>query len=261
MRTEAPEITFIALSLRKMILGKTVTQIRYAFGSNYLKLPQTVVRVIPSGDLIYIYTSQNIIVIRLGLYGWITTRKPKNWKAILYFDNRPFYIESSNINPCFLKKKIDIDFINIFSDEFVFNFFKEELKQHSPKQTVYKFLTENTRFKGIGDYIANDSLYIANISPFRSIENLRYDEVERLFNSLLHVAYSSLLTYLKQENFFSDFQTYLRALQEKETTPSLLNIPYTYYVYNQPRDSFGNKVYTKYSLSSHKTFFVNELQI
>ena len=62
---------------------------------------------------------------------------------------------------------------------------------------IYAVLLDQKNFAGIGNYIKNDALYLARISPHRKTHELTTEEITHLYEGINHVTFSNLLICLK----------------------------------------------------------------
>ena len=96
-----------------------------------------------------------------------------------------------------------------------------------------------TVIAGIGNYIKSDSLYLARISPHRTVFDLSDGELAILNRSIKQVMKES---YQQGGRYVSSGKTY------------------SFLVYNQTHDIDGNKVVKEETADKRATFWVPEVQ-
>jgi formamidopyrimidine-DNA glycosylase len=135
------------------------------------------------------------IVVHLGVDGNWNFKKGnvlfKTDKGNIYIDNaKSFgYIKIMQTNDIKLNVGEDINNLN-------FNSFEKLFKRRRKK--IYSLLTDQKIISGIGNYIACEALYDADISPHIPANKLNKNEVNNLFNSINKI-YQDMLN-VKQKN-------------------------------------------------------------
>jgi formamidopyrimidine-DNA glycosylase len=262
---EGPEIKYLSEICKKHIVGLDLYNI-ISNSKTVVKVPKRskVIDVITRGKLLILVCNDYYFHIHCGLTGWITFENPKYPRYEIEFrtrDNKKMLIAYMDDSRRFSKLKI-LDKnnhqkvlnklgIDIFSDEFTLDFFMEQIKKTSKK--IVAFLMEQNKFCGIGNYIKNESLYLAKIDPHRTCDDLDDNEIKELYKQLLFVIYSNTVELLennKEIKYDKDFMKKLKSIK--------LEVPYKFKVYQQESDPNGYKVIKK-DINGRKCFYVKEI--
>ena len=263
---EGPEIKYFGEICKKYIVGLELYNIK-SNSNTVVNIPKKskVLNVITRGKLLIIICADYYFHIHCGLTGSIIFDNPTypryemefrtsdNTKNITAYmdDSRRF----SKLN-IFNKKEHDNALnklgIDIFSDEFTYNFFYSEIKKTNKK--IVAFIMEQNIFCGIGNYIKNESLYLAKISPYRTCNELDDNEIKDLYNSILFVTYSNCLELLQQNKELKIEKKFLQKL--KSIKPE---IPYKFKVYQQEHDPKKHKI-IKIKINGRQCFDVKDIQ-
>jgi len=263
---EGPEIKYLGEICKKYIIGLELYNIK-SNSKTIVKIPKKskVIDVITKGKLLILCCEDYFFHIHCGLTGWITFENPKYPRYEIEFrtpDNTKMltaYMDDarrfSKLKVCNKKEhtkilnKLGVD---IFSDEFTYNFFESHIKDTNKK--LVAFIMEQNNFSGIGNYIKNESLYIAKISPYRTCNELNDSDIKNLFNAILFVAYSNCLELIKQNKELKINNKF------KKFKINTLEVPYKFKVYQQEKDPNGYKVISA-EINGRKCFYVKEIQI
>ena len=127
-----------------------------------------------------------------GHWGW---EPEKHSGIILSFENRNGYFTDSRHFGTF--DIISRDQINNFLSHIGPDYFRGEVslelfysvisqKKLKGKQICW-FLMEQKFFSGIGNWLKADILYLSSISPYRTLASLSFDDVFRLYNTIMYV--------------------------------------------------------------------------
>ena len=264
---EGPEIKYLGEICKKYLIGLELYKIK-SNSKTVVSLPKKskVINVITKGKLLILICNDYYFHIHCGLTGWITFENPKYPRYEIEFrtpDNSQMITAYMDDSRRFSKLKILTEKahnkaitklgIDIFSDEFTYSFFKNKINDTSKK--IVAFIMEQNIFCGIGNYIKNESLYLAKINPYRTCDELNDTEIEHLYNSIIFVAYSNCLELLKENKELKVDTHFLKKLNSIG-----LEVPYKFKVYQQEKDPKGNKV-VKAEINGRKCFYVKEIQI
>lgn len=268
--------------IRKAILNKNITNInilkgRYKnhkpfLGYNKLKkhYPLKAKQISSKGKLIYIIFENNIILLcTLGLSGgWIYYKNNKyiysdNDKYNIGLDNYEEYKQNmlKHLNIEFVLDNstklyfvdmlsygtinilFDIDLLNaklskigydIMEPETDLKIFTNAIQKYQNKE-IGLVLVDQKVIAGLGNYLRADILWLARISPFRLVKNIDNLEFRRIYN------YSKKLTLGEYYNNYNKLPKHYNRL---------------FFVYQQERDIYNNKVYKKELYSGSQKRFV-----
>jgi formamidopyrimidine-DNA glycosylase len=143
---------------------------------------------------------------------------------------------------------------DIFDKEFTLEFFEKEINKVDKK--IVSFLLEQNKFCGVGNYIKNESLYIAKINPYSNTSDLNEDDIKNLYDAIRFCAFSNFVELVKENKELKLDKNEMNRLKKEVK----LEVPYKYRVYQQETDPDGNKVIKK-DIGGRKTFYVKEVQI
>lgn len=203
--------------------------------------------------------------IHFGLTGWLvfdnpdypkyelTFKKGDNILTVFIDDSRRFsklqFLDEDKHETAL--KKLGTD---IFDKDFTLDFFKTEIQKVNKK--IVAFLLEQNKFCGVGNYIKNESLYIAKIDPHLNTSDLDDDDIKNLYNAIRFCAFSNFMELIKENK-----ELKLNKDEENRLKKEVkLEVPYKYRVYQQETDPKGNKVIKK-DINGRHTFYVKEVQI
>lgn len=257
---EGPEAKYLSLLLKKNIVGKTIQKLT-SLSKIRPRLPDKtskVTDVISTGKLITIITTNYFIDIHLGITGWININKEGNYtKYIIELNGLTVYVDSKRKLTKLLvnnSKKhatmVDVLGVDIFSPAFTLGIFNKMIKSNGINISAL-LLSQKIAFCGIGNYIRNESLYIARINPKRNSNTLDDMEIKKLYDAIRFISYSALFDWTKNNGTLPN--------NIKKQAPTKLEIPYTFRVYDQEKDPKGNKVTTEI-IGSRRAFYVKSLQ-
>lgn len=259
---EGPEIRFSKEWIKKFVLNKTVDKIK-ALSKTKVHIPtkSKIIKLGTKGKLLWIQTNSYFIHIHFGMTGWMYTSNnqiPKNVKYIINFtDNTAIYIDSTRkftkLTIC-NKKEHDNKINNLGIDILTknFTFFKFSHLITSRNIMITKFLLDQDKICGVGNYLKSDSLYLAKIHPNAKTGNLTDVQILNLFNAIKYTSVSSLLTWLKSNKLKVPMD-----IQKIKPTQTTFN--YNSLVYDKQKDKYGNKV-TNEIIGGRRTYYVKKIQ-
>ena len=279
---EGPEIKYLSEFCKNKLKGCELINIKSNTHTE-INVPNKskVIDVISKGKLLVIVLKDYYFHIHFGLTGLLVFDNPEypryeiefkqldeEKSIVAYIDDSRKLSKLKFLN----KNEHDKEFtklgIDILTEDFTLKYFRECCE--SVKKKIVAFLLEQDKFCGIGNYIKNESLYIAKINPYRTVNDLSDDEIEALYNSILFCAYSNTKDYLEQnkkiinkkdkkdksdESDESDeLNKFIKLLNSIET-----QTPYVYKVYQQKKDP-DNNIVTNCEIAGRKTFYVKDVQ-
>lgn len=257
---EGPEIKFIGELCKKKLLNSKLIDI-ISNSKDKVKLPQEskLIDVITKGKLLVLIFKDFYFHIHFGLTGWLTfdrgdypkyelTFKIADKKIYVYVDDmRRFSKLKIYSNKNSHEKIINKLGVDILTKDFTLEYFQEKIKKQN--KSLAAFLLEQDKLSGIGNYIKNESLYLAKINPHKKTGDLTDANIKALYESIKYVAYSNTIDLLKEKKLHVD--TIFKSIKTK--------VPYYFNVYEQDKDLHGNKV-TEETIGGRRTFYVKSIQ-
>jgi len=255
---EGPELRYLREQL-KQIKGKYINNIT-SYSKQKVTLPNKskINGIYTKGKLLYIETEHYYMHIHLMLTGWIyLDDEPKHTKYIIHLDKNDIYVQSKRkfTKIEILGKKEHIKRLgklgtDILTEKYTYKAFYNLIK--SKKMMVSKFLMDQDKLCGIGNYIKNEALYLAKIHPKHNTGNLSDKQIKDLYRTIKLVSFSVLYNHLKESSLAipKDIQN---------IKPKKIVVPYYYHVYSQEKDKKGNKI-TKEKIAGRDTYYVKKVQ-
>ncbi len=261
---EGPEIKYIGQVCMSTLKNYELVNI-VSNSKNVVKVPKKskVIDVITKGKLLILVCEDYYFHIHFGLTGWLVFEDPKypkyelefkrgNNTQIVYIDDSRKFSKLQIVNETKHNKILAKLGTDILTPDFTLDFFTDCVKK--VKKMIVAFLLEQDKFCGVGNYIKNESLYIAKIDPHRTTDDLDDDEIKALYDAILFCAYSNTIELIKDDKDIKPDKKLMRMLKSIKT-----QVPYKYRVYQQETDPKGNKVIHT-EISGRKTFYVKAVQ-
>ena len=268
---EGPEVTVLTRSLNKITKNKVLLRLDIVKGGKYEKkapnnyllfiknLPTKVLSVKNKGKLMYWeFSNGNYMVNHLNMTGiWSINKKFKHSalkftfedNLILYYtDIRRFgrieFAENFKAVKIILDQ-LGIDVVNDKSFSLkIFNNLAEKKK----KCNITKFLMDQHIMSGIGNYMKSEILYLARISPYRTVGDISLEEKKKIFEAIKKVSKESLSWNGMSKSDFKDLDG-----KEGDYEKFLK-------VYCRDKDPLGNKVERIKTKDGRTTHWVPNLQ-
>ena len=260
---EGPEIRYIKELVEPHIINRTIISIK-AFSKKRVYIPNNskVSEVGTKGKLLWIRTGHYYIHIHFGMTGWLYLEEPEYTKYVItvmdgnrrstnvYIDSiRKFTTLKIYKREAHMRKLNGLG-IDVLTRDFTYSAFYNLID--SKNMMITKFLLDQDKLCGVGNYMKSDSLYLARIHPEARTSDLTVDQIRGLYNSIRYIAYSSLLTWLRDGR--------LRVPSDiRGLTPSRTRVPYRFLVYDREYDPKGNRV-TMEDIGGRGTYYVKKLQ-
>ena len=253
---EGPEILYLSKICGKHLIGHNLIDIVSNTKHRiYLPTKSKLIDIKTYGKLMVFQFNDFYFHIHLGLTGWVTFKDAKYARYELVFDNLTMYIDDSRkfSKLKIYKEKKDSERViknlgvDILTKEFTIDLFKNYIQDKN--KNIATLLLEQNKICGIGNYIKNESLYIARISPHRNSNELTDNEIDKLYKAIIYVAYSNYIEMMKMNKLTID-----KMFKEIKTT-----VPYIFKVYGNDKDPLGNKI-IKEDIGGRQTFYVKQLQ-
>lgn len=270
---EGPEILYFSTLLNKKLVGYKFKNIN-SFTDKPIKIPNgwnwnnVILSAGSKGKLLWLYIkgieTNYYMYIHFGITGWFHFEKPESnikFSFVLEKDDREIslYMEDKRrlskiiIEP---ENKHDIIIeklgIDIFEPNFTLDNFKNLIK--SKNSILAGFLLKQEIICGIGNYIKNESMYMSRLNIRVKTNDLSDEQIQLLYNNILHVAYSNLVEMLKT----SKIQKFLDNNKKSNIQVSKLEVPYKYKIYGRTQTDSGEKVH-KIKVAGRDSYCVKEL--
>jgi formamidopyrimidine-DNA glycosylase len=238
---ELPEVETIVCGLKKILPDKKIIKIfrshhnlRIPYPKNFSEelISANILEVTRLAKYIVIHTDlQKSIIIHLGMSGRLLSQDSTNLstqkhdhvifhlsdnKSLTYNDPRRFGLVT-------MIKTTDIEKYNLFinlgadplSDQFNAQYLKAKICN---KNTSLKdFLMNSKNVVGIGNIYANEILYSAKLSPFKTVKTLTLKEIElivictkKILNDAINAGGSSLKDYTAPDGVLGNFQNFFK---------------------------------------------------
>ena len=249
---EGPEIHFLAKFIKHNSNNVLVNII--ARSKRKVRMDETYVikKIYAHGKLIVFDCGNKYVHIHLGLAGWIQNVEGKYTKYVLEFSNKnKLFIDDSRkfskiwlLNEKKHLKKIQKLGEDIMSKSYTLQYFYDNLV--SGNKSLPAFLLDQSVNAGLGNYIKNEALYMAKISPYKKTGDLTYGDCVKLYKAILYVAYANYVTLMSEYGYKVNYKN--------------VKVPYKFKVYEKDYDSYGNKVVYDV-VNGRNTYFVPKLQI
>ncbi len=267
---EGPELLYFATIFKKKLDNGIIEDIK-SFTDKPAILPKDYIGKILSvdskGKLLWFKVtgkSQDYYIhIHYGITGWLTFEKPeknikfefvikvKDKEKNLYMEDRRRFSKVKIYTKEEHDKIIEKLGIDIFTKEFTLDKFKEILK--SKKLILAALLLNQSIFSGIGNYIKNEALYLTNLRVKIKSSELTDEQIDKLYQNILFVAYSSLIEMLRD----SKAEKYLDK-NKRTFEPKKIEVPYQFRIYSQEKTSDGKPV-IKIKVAGRDSYCIKEL--
>ncbi len=222
------------------------------------KLPIKVIGAGVHGKFIYwICENQQFLWSTLGMTGSWNKRAKKHARAKFVFTDgsEVYYNDTRNFGTIkFVEgKHLMIDKLKSFgpdmlSDEVDDHLFSESLKRKS-NWTVAKTIMDQSVISGVGNYVKADALWLARISPHRTIGSLSENDFTNLNRSIQQVLKESYESGGATIRSYAGFDDEIGEYGRK------------FLVYSQDEDLDGNKVIKEETADGRTTWWVPDVQI
>ncbi len=278
---EGPEVRLLVDKLNIKLKGHIIKKINILGGryknikgnnSSFNLLNDKKIKKIKSyGKFIYwLFENSDVVLFNtLGMTGWWEFKNQLHNNiefefkdfSIFFNDPRNFgtLIAINDYNNEILNNKLDKLGADIFNSNDI-EIFKHRLNKKKDNMMIASVLLDQTVVAGCGNYLRAECLYIARISPFRELKKLSIDEIIRIWDILVQLAW-----YYYNENkgrklgIIND-KYELSALYKKEGPSLYKPAEGSFHVYRQDKDTLGNKVYKK-QINNRTIHYVPSIQI
>ena len=265
---EGPECRKIAESLAKFTSGMSLVSVEILSGRYSKKLPTgfehfkenfpiSVVGVGVHGKFIYWILKKDFSIWNtLGMSGSWSDEKQKHSRLKFNFSNgvNVYFNDQRNFGTLKfvwgkqpLIEKLSSLGPDMLAEDVVDKVFIERLRKKN-SHNICKALMNQAVICGVGNYIKADSLWLAKISPHRTVEEISDDELKTLNSSIKRVIRESYTsggaTIRTYKNFSGDSGQYSSK----------------FLVYNRKVDPEGNRVIKEPTLDGRQTHWAPDIQ-
>jgi formamidopyrimidine-DNA glycosylase len=259
--------------MSKFLIGKTLTKIHLLSG-RYVKespegfhdfssaLPVKITDVKCKGKFIYFLTDSNWAIWNtLGMSGsWLKIDAlnvdDSHFRAAFVFDGETIVcfkdirnfgtIKFSNSKQDLTEKLASLG-PDVLSEDISDDLFKARLNTKA-KKTLAEVLMDQSIVSGVGNYIKAEALYLAKLSPHRTIKSLSDNELSLLKKSICYITRESYSTGGSTIRTYADFNG------------EVGNFSSRFMVYGQPKDPLGNDVTREETKDGRTTHWVPKVQ-
>jgi DNA-formamidopyrimidine glycosylase len=265
---EGAEAKLFAESLARAVSGKDLLTVdvlsgRYkkseVEGLELLKarLPTKVVGVGVHGKFIYWIVSNDVFIYNtLGMTGSWSMTETKHSRVLFQMsgDTKVYFNDQRNFGTLKmvpgrqeLVKKLKSLGPDMLSESVSDARFTEALMKR-PDWSLSEALMDQSLVSGVGNYVKAESLYRAQLSPYRTVSSLSATDFSRLRHSIQHVLQDAYTRGGASIQTYRDFDG-----NEGEYSQRFL-------VYNQDQDPNGNKVVREQTADGRTTHWVPAVQ-
>jgi formamidopyrimidine-DNA glycosylase len=142
---------------------------------------------------------------------------------------------------------------DLLKDNLIYEDFAKTIKKYPKKNLLKLLVMEQNIFSGIGNYASAEILYLAQISPYRTVGSLSNDELINLFYCIRYVLKLSYFMQGGKKNYYPGIK--LNSEDTKE---------FKFKVYGKKGknafDPFGNKVKADKIMGTRTTYWVPSIQ-
>jgi len=178
--------------------------------------------------------------------------------SIFYNDPRNFgtLIISNNERLNYKLDKLGADIFNINDIEI----FKIRLAKKRDDMMISSALLDQSVAAGCGNYLRAECLYIARISPFRELKKITIDDINKIWDILVQLAWYYYNENKGRKNGIINDKYELSAVYKKKGPSVYKPIEGAFHVYRQDKDTLGNKVLKK-EINNRTIHYVPNIQL
>lgn len=277
---EGPEVRSLVDKLNRNLKNKSIKKInilggRYMRHKNLknledIKFPLKIKDIKCHGKFIYWSFDSNDIVLfnTLGMSGWWVYEDEKHNNIEFVLDDESIYFNDyrnfgtlSFCNKKNLEKKLnelgpDILDLNYNTS---LDLFKKKIEKKRNDTLIGSAMLDQKVAAGCGNYLRAECLYIAKISPFRKIKDLKEDEITRIWDIVRQLGwyYYNEKKGIKLNIINNKYQL---SCDKKKSGPSKYKpCKGMFLVYQQDEDPYGNKVFTE-KINTRTIHYVKNIQ-
>lgn len=151
---------------------------------------------------------------------------------------------------------------DMLNDPCDFTTFLEICRKYSNKSVV-KFMMEQKHISGVGNIYKSESLFLARISPFKTMGELSDEDLKRLYKAIIKVLKTSLeqggATIQSYSDLYASHGNYTRFPSHPQEMVSARESSRVM-VYGQKNDIYGNKVLKAQLDDKRTTYYSPDIQ-
>lgn len=117
--------------------------------------------------------------------------RPPTTRKIYYHDTRNFGTLRFSLSKSELEEKLQSLGPDILTDDFTQQAFLKIVRKQRQELNVCKFLMDQSKISGVGNYLLSESLYRANLDPFCTLGEITDDQARKLFTEIVDTARAS----------------------------------------------------------------------
>lgn len=236
------------------------------------------------GKVLYIKLSSKLyIYITFGLTGKLTFDTENNIRAYFniynnnkIFEKKLYYVDNVNFGNMYIYNKFEFnnlinnlgrDFIkHPYTNDEMYNHINNyiKLRKNNGNNIILKYLLEQHKNKslgsGIGNYLVSEILYHAKLSPYRTLASLSQNDIYFLNNSIQYILKLSYFFNNTYNNIPADIKNKILSYNILPDIKLLQN-EFTFKVYNNILDPYGNIVLHDKIIKNRITYWCNLLQL
>ena len=194
----AQGLTMVNLNI---VSGRYTKQVPVGFEKFLHKLPVKVLEVKIHGKFIYWLLENKISIwTTLGMTGNFKLRPSKHTRLAFYFDDGSsiYYNDQRNFGTIkfvfddnTLHRKLTSLGPDMLNNPCTFDLFNHLATTKRTNWSVVKWLMEQSNISGVGNIYKSESLFLAGISPKRTMKSLNKKEREKLYNAICRILHSA----------------------------------------------------------------------
>ncbi len=272
---EGPEVRLLVDKLNLKLKGSIIKKVNILGGRNFISLNllnnKKIYKIKCFGKFIYwLFEDTDIVLFNtLGMTGWwnfnpnenhnnieFELKKNNSNLSIFYNDPRHFgtFIISNNERLQYKLDKLGADIFNIND----IDIFKNRINKKKGTMMICSALLDQTIAAGCGNYLRAECLYIAKISPFKELNKLSIDELNKIWDILVQLAWFYYNETKGRKLGIINDKYELSALYKKKGPSLSKPMDGAFHVYRQETDTLGNKVYTE-KINNRTIYYVPNL--
>jgi len=128
-------------------------------------------------------------------------------KKIYYYDTRNFGTLRFSLSKRELEEKLDSLGPDILTNTFEEEVFLDIVRKQRQELNICKFLMDQSKISGVGNYLLSEALYRAKLDPFSSLGEITDDQARKLYAEIIDTArasYNSQGMTIKDGGSYSD---------------------------------------------------------
>lgn len=269
---EVPEVALTAQILNKKLKNKELTKIRFISGKYTKKkpkeyeefkksLPLKIIKINSHGKFMWFELQNNWFIWNtFGLTGLWSFYKPNFIRAILTINNKKlYYSDQLNYGSFRFSKEVNKKLKTLGPDFLKNDFTLNKITNYD--LSIVKLLMDQKKIgSGLGNYLVAEILYKSRLSPYRLGSSLTKKEIKNL---TYWIKYMTKLAYYDNHiGYMINLENEADKIKKIDYHPSieLNDDTFTFDVYRQKEDTYGNKVKADKIIDNRTTYWVPHIQ-